>query len=98
METVNLLLYSKNSKNKLPQEKINNKQTQRHLLGVGGMSEGFQILLLDILFQRSLRTIQIFGKKTKFHHFWWLAPGNSKKLLFCQHIGENQNLEGYNEI
>ena len=58
----------------------------------------FRFCFWIFYFKDHIRTIQIFGKKTNFYHFWWLAPGNSKKLLSCQHIGENQNLEGYNEI
>ena len=35
-------------------------------LGVGGMGEGLQILLLDILFQRLITATQNFGQKIKF--------------------------------
>ena len=54
------------------------------------MSEGFQILVFDILFQNYIRTTQNFGQKIKFYHFWWLVPENPKNQLFTRNQVKNQ--------
>ena len=51
-------------------------------IGVGGMNEGLQILLLGILFQRLHHNNTKFCTKAKFYHFWLLALEYSKILIF----------------
>ena len=68
------------------------------LLGIGGMIEGLQILLLGILFQRLHQNNTKLWAKNKFYHFWWLAPENSKNFNFIQKPVKNQKPDGYYEI
>ena len=62
------------------------------------MSEGLQILLLGILFQRLHHSNTKFGQKANFYHFWWLAPENSKNHFFTQKLVKNQAPDRYYEI